>query len=239
MNCALGPLLQVDVIHSSAHLSGKSRTRDAGYSSDSQAFWPCIRRDHGHQPVTEIIGLFRREHFAGCVSTLAGSLVPVRQAQLAGNADTVGIRHHHARLMMGIAQDQIGGLSPHAEELQRSSMLSGTFPPCSSSIIRAAPTVSHEPWPGKKPNGMDMGLTSLMSASARDSRVGKRAKRGGRHHIHTLVGTLGRQTDGKEQFIGFGIVRSRSVHCRDFFSSAMMENIRFCFHSDSPRLSEI
>ena len=51
-----------------------------------------------------------------------------------------------------------------------------------------------------------MSSTSSGSATARSSGVGYRAKRCGRHHVHPLVGALGRQDRGGEQLVGVAVV---------------------------------
>ena len=192
-----------------------------------------------HQPVTEIIGLFGREHFAELRFHFGRVFGAVRQAQLAGNADTVGIRHHNARLMIDVAQDQIGGLSPHAGELQK---IIHVVRHLSAVFIQYHPGGAHN-IAGLGPEeacGMDVGLQFTDVGFGQRLQGGETGKESGRHHIYTLVGALGRQTDGKEQFIGFGIVQGADpVRVELFQLRYDGENIRFCFHSDSPRLSEI
>ena len=69
-------------------------------------------------------------------------------------------------------------LRPTPGSLSSSSMVPGTLPPYSSSSIWEAATMSRA-LARKKPVERMYSSTSATSASARDSRVGKRAKRAG------------------------------------------------------------
>ena len=66
--------------------------------------------------MAEVVGLLRGQdrpqlglHFAGVLGT-------VGEAQQAGDADAVGVRHHHAGGVVHVPQDEVGGLPPHAGE---------------------------------------------------------------------------------------------------------------------------
>ena len=58
----------------------------------------------------------------------------------------------------------------------------------------------------KKPVERMISSTSAGSATARSSGVGYFANRCGRHHVHPLVGALGRQDRGGEQLVGVAVV---------------------------------
>ena len=113
-----------------------------------------------------------------CSSTLPGSLVPsvrpsrpVMRMQWVSATTTPGVWYTSPRIRLAVLRPTPGSLSS-------SSMVSGTLPPYSSTSMRAAATMSRA-LARKKPVERIYSSTSVTSASARDSRVGKRAKRAG------------------------------------------------------------
>ena len=69
--------------------------------------------------MAEVVGLLRRQDGPQLLLHLSRVLGAVGQAQKAGNADAVSIRHHHPRGVVHVPQDQVGRLPAHPGQLQQ------------------------------------------------------------------------------------------------------------------------
>ncbi len=159
-----------------------------------------------HQPVAEVVGLLRREHPAQLHLHLHRVLGAVGEAQQAGDADAVGVRHHHAGHMEHIPQHQVGRLAAHSGQLQQLLHGAGDL----SSVIPQQHLGGPHDVPGlgpEKASGVDVLFHLRHVGPGQVLQGGESGVQGGGDLVHPLVGALGRQTHGEQQLIVLFIIQ--------------------------------
>ena len=150
--------------------------------------------------MAEVVGLLRGQHPAQLLLHLSRVLGAVGQAQQPGDADAVGVRHHHPGHVIHVAQDQVGRLPPHPGQLQQ--LLHGTGHP--APIVPQQHLSRQDDVPGLGPEeagGVDIVLHLRHVRPGQGLQGGEPGVKGGGDLVHPLVGTLGGQTHGKQQLI--------------------------------------
>ena len=158
-----------------------------------------------HQAVAEVVGLLRRQDLSQLCLHLGRVLGAVGKAQLTRDTDAVGIRHHHAGDMVDVPQNEVGRLASHPRELQQVLHIVGHL---AVKLLQHHLRGGHDV-PGlgpEKAGGVDVRLHLGDIGLSQGFQGGETGKQGGSHHVYPLVGTLGRQADGKQQLVGLGIV---------------------------------
>ena len=156
--------------------------------------------------VAEVVGLLRGEYGPQLLFHLGGVLGTVGKAQQAGDADTVGVGHHHAGGVVHVPQNQVGGLPPHAGELQQ--VLHGVGDP--PAIIPNQHLGGQNDVLGlgpEKAGGVDVLLHLGDLGVCQRLQGGEPGIQRRGHLVHPLVGTLGGQPDGKQELIVLFIVQ--------------------------------
>ena len=129
----------------------------------------------------------------------------VGEAQSAGNAYAVGVRHHYAGGVVHVAQNQVGGLAAHTGQLEQ--LLHGVGHPAAVLLHQHAGGGYNVPGLGpEEAGGMDIGFHLGGVGLGQRLQGGKAGKEGGSDHVDPLIGTLGGQTHGKEQLVGLGVL---------------------------------
>ena len=153
-----------------------------------------------HHAVAEIVGFLRRETGPKLLLGLPRVFGPVGQPKQTRDADAVGIRHHDARRVMDVAQDQVGGLPAHAGEAEQLLHGSGDLP---AELGQEHPG-GQDDVPGlgtEETAGVDTGLHILRLRCGQSLQRREPGKETGRDLVDPLVGALGRETGGKEQLV--------------------------------------
>ena len=122
------------------------------------------------------------------------------QAQTGRDAEHMGIDRHRG-LVKNDRSNHISGLAPHAGQTHQVFHRVGNLP--------AKVGLQHLGHPQKMGslvvgigNRLDIGINLLLVGTAHRKRIGETCQQGRGHHVDPFVGTLGRENDGHQQFVG-------------------------------------
>ncbi len=173
-----------------------------------------------HHPMAEVVGLLRRQDLAQLLLHLGRVLCAVGEAQPAGDADAVGVCHHHAGGAVHIPQNQVGRLAAHSGQAQQ--ILHGVGHPAAVLAEQHLGAQHHvTAFRPEKAAGVDV-LAHLVNVRLGKALQGGEPRvQGGGDLVHPLVGALGGQAHGEQQLIvllilqgaeGIGVQLLQRVH---------------------------